>query len=519
MARNQKDKSKQKLRRSKRARYDSPEDTESEHESMSMTSSSDDSDDPDYVPSDGNDEEETEGSEETNSSRTEDESCSEDDEDDDQVHTGMPSMMIIPIMAANNRGCGRRGPRENGNGKVAYSPVEKAYLSKLSPDERAVIEHEEQKCLNIGGGETVNQVPLRFRILMSKAKETQKQVMLQKLDQLQRMEPVNGEYHKLYNWLDTATRIPLGVYQPMKLQIADGTDKIRSFLHESRKELDKVVFGHKDAKDQMMRILAQWIANPGSKGNVIGIHGSMGVGKTTLVKEGISKVLGLPFAFVALGGASDGAFLEGHSFTYEGAVPGKIVDILCKTKCMNPLIFFDELDKVSDTRKGEEVINILTHITDASQNERYCDRYLSELDLDLSKALIVFSYNYEDRINPILKDRMITINVAGYNTQEKKTIALEYMLPGILSQFGFTPEMMVFAPEIIEYIIERVPREEGVRNLKRGMESIVSWINMARFTDEDVTFPFTVTRDVVDKYLGKDQRSAMPDYIRMSMYT
>ena len=109
-----------------------------------------------------------------------------------------------------------------------------------------------------------------------------------------------------------------------------------------------------------------------SQGNVLAIQGPMGNGKTTLVKEGIAKAINRPFAFIALGGASDSSFFDGHSYTYEGSHWGRIVDILIESKCMNPIIYFDELDKISES-KGDEIIRLLTHLTDPSQNTLFQD--------------------------------------------------------------------------------------------------------------------------------------------------
>ena len=117
----------------------------------------------------------------------------------------------------------------------------------------------------------------------------------------------------------------------------------------------------------------------------------MGNGKTTLIKEGVSKMIDRPFEFITLGGATDSSYLDGHSYTYEGSTPGKIVDILKNSsQCMNPVIYFDELDKVSCTNKGEEIINLLIHLTDFSQNDHFNDKYYSNVPLDLSKAYLYF---------------------------------------------------------------------------------------------------------------------------------
>merc|ERR1711991_1311022 len=189
-----------------------------------------------------------------------------------------------------------------------------------------------------------------------------------------------------------------------------------------------------DAKMQIMQLAGQWITNPSALGTAIAIKGPMGTGKTTLVKEGISKILGREFAFIALGGASDSSFLEGHSYTYEGSTWGKIVQILIESKSMNPVIYFDELDKVSDTPKGEEIVGILTHLTDTSQNSAFHDKYFAEIDFDLSKCLFIFSYNDENKVNPILRDRMYRILTKGYDMKQKQTISTKHLMPNIRSQ-------------------------------------------------------------------------------------
>jgi ATP-dependent Lon protease len=155
-----------------------------------------------------------------------------------------------------------------------------------------------------------------------------------------------------------------------------------------------------------------------------------------LVKDGISKILGREFAFIALGGTGDASFLEGHGYTYEGSLWGRIVQILMESKCMNPVIYFDELDKVSDTPRGEEIIGILTHLTDTSQNSEFHDKYFSEIHFDLSKCLFIFSYNDESRINPILRDRMYRIMTKGYEKKEKSIIARNFLLTKIQTTSG-----------------------------------------------------------------------------------
>ena len=117
----------------------------------------------------------------------------------------------------------------------------------------------------------------------------------------------------------------------------EGIDSTHEFMSNAKTILDQAVYGLEDAKMQIMQMVGQLITNPKAVGTAIAIKGPMGTGKTTLVREGISKILQRPFAFIALGGATDSSFLEGHSYTYEGSSWGKIVDILMKSKCMNPV--------------------------------------------------------------------------------------------------------------------------------------------------------------------------------------
>lgn len=373
--------------------------------------------------------------------------------------------------------------------------------------------------------------PMRFKILKSDMDPATKLLIINKLEQFQRMHEGSGEYFKLRNWIQAVSRLPLGRVHPLPVSPSDPYENIAAYLSTARASLDATVYGHTAVKDQMMRILAQWISNPGSKGNCIGLHGDPGVGKTLIVKNGLCRALNLPFGFVGLGGAADGSFLEGHGFTYEGSTYGKIAEILMKTQVMNPVFFFDELDKVSQTRRGEEISGILTHLTDSTQNDRFNDRYFAEIDLNLSQSLIVFTYNNEELINPILKDRMITIHVPGYSSNEKVIIARDFLIPSILKEYSLTPADIVFSDDTITEIIQAVEKEEGVRNLKRGIESIVGWINMHRYVPPDpegapdtrLALPIRVTEKHITEYLKKsltkNNSQQIRDDILKSLYT
>jgi ATP-dependent Lon protease len=370
--------------------------------------------------------------------------------------------------------------------------------------------------------------PYRLSILQSNIPSKFKTVAMQRLNTLKSMDPGDHEYYKIKNWVDAFMRIPFGVYRNISVRMTDGIDVCDEFMNSAKKTLDDCVYGLNDAKLQIMQMLGQWIVNPDSVGTSIAIHGPPGTGKTSIVKDGISKILGREFAFIALGGCGDGSFLEGHSYTYEGSTWGRIVQILMECKSMNPIIYFDELDKVSDTPRGQEIIGILTHLTDTSQNEEFHDKYFSEVSLDLSKCLFIFSYNDENAVNPILKDRMYRIQTKGYESKEKITIARDYLLPKIREQVSFKPEEIVIPDETLQYIISTshlTKGEAGVRNLKRCLEIIYTKLNLYRLVkpgnsmfEKDlgvkVEFPMTVNRKELDVFI-KNNETLNPSILAM----
>jgi ATP-dependent Lon protease len=358
--------------------------------------------------------------------------------------------------------------------------------------------------------------PYRMTLLESSIPVQFKAAAIKKVNSLKYMEPGSGEFYKIKNWVDTFMRIPFTNYQELPISIEDGVEKCHEFMENAQKTLDDAVYGLNDAKMQIMQMLGQLLTNPKAIGTAIAIHGPPGTGKTSLVKEGISKILNRPFAFIALGGATDSSFLEGHGYTYEGSTWGKIVQILIDSKCMNPVIYFDELDKISDTPRGEEIAGILTHLTDTSQNSQFHDKYFAEINFDLSKCLFIFSYNDETKVNPILKDRMYRIKTKGYSGKEKNVISNNYLLPRIREQVKFNEGDIIITPDVLSYINEtHCHKEDGVRNMKRCLEIIHTKLNLYRLMKPNsnlfecemslkVEFPFKVTKDVVDKLIKKE---------------
>jgi ATP-dependent Lon protease len=399
-----------------------------------------------------------------------------------------------------------------------YNNDEKKYFDLLSAKEQEKVSILEDKL--VASSKKTLTVPMRFKILDLDINERTKRSIVFKLECLSRMSATSGEFHKISNWLGILNEMPFNKYFKVPVKNTDGNGKISSFLSGIRQRMNDRIYGHKEAKEQIIRVLAQLISFPKANGYIIGIQGAAGIGKTKLIKEGICNALNYPNAFISLSGADDASFLRGHSYTYEGATYGKICESLIKTGIMNPLLLFDELDKVSDTYKGQEIINTLIHITDPVQNDKFTDRYFEEIDLDISRSMIVFTFNDETLINPILKDRMIVINVKGYNKEEKVVLAKDYLIPEILAQYNLKKGDIIFGEEVLAHIIDNVEREEGVRNLKRAINNLISWINMMQYVSIDnvmINLPYVVDIKFYDKYCGVSNNSMRKDILH-SLY-
>jgi len=284
--------------------------------------------------------------------------------------------------------------------------------------------------------------------------------------------------------------------------------ELRADLKTMSCALDESIYGHEHAKNQILKIIGQWM-NGEQSGYCFGFEGSPGVGKTSLAKRGLANCLkddagvARPFAFIALGGSCNGSTLEGHSYTYVNSTWGRIVDVLMDAKCMNPIIYIDELDKVSKTEHGKEIIGILMHLIDSTQNSGFQDKYFSGIDVDLSKALFIFSYNDPSQIDNILLDRIHRIKFDNLSSAEKLVITRKYILPEINKKMGLEG-CVHLSDEVIEHIVETYTLESGVRKLKEVMFDLHGEINIELLRCEDIELPVKITVESLDsKYLSK----------------
>lgn len=352
---------------------------------------------------------------------------------------------------------------------------------------------------------------LMLKLLMLKLPTEIQAMLLAKYTSLQSLDSSSNEYYKLRAWLEKVASVPFGTYKEIPVRLEDGGDKCGEFMRTARKCLDDAVYGQEDTKLQILQFIGTKIANPAGRGLSLLFVGPPGVGKTSIIKNGIAKALGWPFQFISLGGDSDASTYIGHQLVYESSHCGKIVNSLVASKSMSTVLMFDEIDKISQTPKGEEVMNLLIHLTDPVQNGDFEDKYLSGIPIDLSKVMFVFSANDIHKIDKILLDRMIVVPLKGYDLKEKTVIAEQYLLPEALREVNLT-EKVAISREILTTIIQEYSGDEkGVRELKRCIDRVVQKINMLRiynspdlpFHIKDFTLPFIVKKDHIRLFLKK----------------
>lgn len=360
--------------------------------------------------------------------------------------TSPPTTFVI---ACERGECDAQTP-SNGLGMNLFTKHERDYINSLPTSARNKIRRTLESSKDV-------EEPLRVSLLRSRLPQAYKMNLFKMLT----CEPSD----KNEALVRSALRVPYGNYCAPPVEKDAGI-----FLRDAEINMDEHITGHEHAKREVLSILAQWHGG-GRSPFAISFEGPPGTGKTTFVKHALAAVIGRPMQEVCLGGASDASFLIGHGFTYEGARPGRLVETLMESKKMDPVIFFDELDKVSDTPRGDELFNVLIHLTDPVMNSKIRDRYFLGLDLDFSRAILVFSFNDARRVNPILLDRIRRIKLDPPTVTQKRTIIQRQLLPRLRLSSTCDMEIEESALAALEDFHKS---DVGMRGVERSLHELLS---------------------------------------------
>ncbi|XP_054937203.1 lon protease homolog, mitochondrial isoform X2 [Physeter macrocephalus] len=283
-------------------------------------------------------------------------------------------------------------------------------------------------------------------------------VVDEELSKLGLLDNHSSEFNVTRNYLDWLTSIPWGKYSDENLDLS----RARAVLEEDH-------YGMEDVKKRILEFIAVSQLRASTQGKILCFYGPPGVGKTSIARS-IARALNREYFRFSVGGMTDVAEIKGHRRTYVGAMPGKIIQCLKKTKTENPLVLIDEVDKIGRGYQGDPS-SALLELLDPEQNANFLDHYL-DVPVDLSKVLFICTANITETIPEPLRDRMEMINVSGYVAQEKLAIA-EYLVPQARAQCGLDESKATLSSDVLTLLIKQYCRESGVRNLQKQVEKVL----------------------------------------------
>lgn len=326
---------------------------------------------------------------------------------------------------------------------------------------------------------------MQYDILRLETSDMNKEVIFYKYMELKEKTERDDEYYKLKKWIKHALELP---YDRVKAypHLQNKTE-LTPLLAQMKETLDKELFGMKRVKEQILLFLHNKLMFPEMRGCCMGLVGPPGVGKTSIARC-IATILDFPFQQISFGGIHNSEFLKGFDYTYVGSQPGEIAKVLMRMKYKNGIMFFDEYEKIS---QNNEIVSFLLHMSDFSQNHEYRDSYLNDLVIDLSCIWFIYSMNDLPQ-DKALQDRIFTVQIDGYNVQEKIRIMVDFLFPRHLKAQSLNEGDIVVSDEIALHIIHLVTDEndKGIRAVEQVVKDIINKVNFMVIHKDNIEMSF-----------------------------
>jgi len=330
--------------------------------------------------------------------------------------------------------------------------------------------------------------------------EPTRTILLDYYEEIQGLGKKNDEYRKRFDWIKYALKLPT---KYKNFGISDH-DKLK----EIRYKIDSEIYKMDSVKDDLLSIIYNYATNYNSTHNSVALYGPPGTGKTHLVRCFAEKA-NIPFIQISIGNVNDASYLIGSSYTYIHSQPGHIVQSLIRSGYKNGIIFLDEIDKISSSDRGSEVLGTMMHLCDFTQNSTFEDKYLGGIPIDMSNYLFVYSLNDIDKMNKALLSRIgqNLIKITDYTLADKIIIAEQFIIPKLLNELNISTESIHFEHVMISYIItDCIPiSTKGIRELKGIIYKIIRLVKYYnKINSIEFAYPLTLTKNIINTILHKN---------------
>jgi ATP-dependent Lon protease len=356
---------------------------------------------------------------------------------------------------------------ENSNQQIPQGITVSVTLPTKKDKSNEIKENDKKKMCNI-----------KDQILKLNTSNDNKNIIMNHYNNVKKLDNSTTEYYKNQMYIDTAISIPWNIYYNINETIKVPT---KDFIKNLKSEFDKEIYGMDNIKNEIINYICKFITNPSSEKNNLALYGNAGVCKTKFIKV-LSKILKIPLKIISLGGIKDSSYLLGNGYVYVESNCGNIIQSIIDTKVMNPIMYFDELDKISESNGGQDIYSVISNLTDSTINCNFSDNYFRGMNFDLSKVFYIFTFNDISKINKVLLDRLNVIYVENPKTSEKIIILEKYCVKDIINNIGIKTNITFDKDcyySIIQYTDKHIDKHtsSGIRESIRILEKIILEIN------------------------------------------